>query len=208
MIKTISCLLALAVCGLYSGCTAIAVRGPVGEPLSDEAVEEILGTWIGERIDSIDSTVVFERVPDSRFLVARYKDDGELKEHRFLATRISGGATVFWAETEVAGFLAPGRAWLNGGSMIVLIPDNAEVEALVEKGVLTSAPGEADELYMIEPNGVEEIMATKAFWSLDGALALIKEQVTQKEVVETADGETDASRIRPPEEPAKADGAP
>ena len=63
--KSISCLLALIACLLFSGCTAIAVRGPVGAAVSDEVVDDILGTWIGERIDSIDSTVVFERVPGS-----------------------------------------------------------------------------------------------------------------------------------------------
>jgi len=206
--KIIPCLLALAVCVFYSGCTAIAVRGPVGEPASDHVIDELVGTWIGERIDSIDTTVVFERVPGSSFLVARYKDGDELKEHRFLATRLTGGALVFWAETDVAGFLAPGRASLNEGSLVVLIPDNDEVKALVEKGVLTAAPEEADELYMIEPKGVEDAMAGKAFWSLDGALALIKERVSQHDGGEAAADAGDSTPAEAPRESVKEQGAP
>jgi len=206
--KSISCLLALIACLLFSGCTAIAVRGPVGAAVSDEVVDDILGTWIGERIDSIDSTVVFERVPGSSFLVARYNDDGEPKEHRFLVTRLSDGALVFWAETEVAGFLAPGRACLNEHSLIVLIPDNDEVKSFVEDSVLTAAPEEADGLFMIEQKGVEEVMATKAFWSLDGALALIKAQVSQKEDGEADSGEADVSPTMPAQEPATTPDAP
>jgi hypothetical protein len=206
--KTLSCLFALAACVLYSGCTAIAVRGPVGDPASDVVIQQILGTWIGERIDSIDRTVVFERVPDSSFLVARYDDDGGPKEHRFFVTRISDGALVFWAETEVVGFLAPGRGLLDEGTLVVLMPDIDEVKALVEKGVLTAAPEEADGLFMIEPRGVEQVMATKAFWSFDGALALIKEQLSQKKDGEADSGETDALPPMPAQKPATTPDAP
>jgi hypothetical protein len=202
--RIIPCLLALATCVLFSGCTAIAVRGPVGEPAPEHVIDELVGTWIGERIDSIDSTVVFERVPDSGFLVARYKDDGELQEQRFLATWIADGSLVLWAETAMEGFLAPGRASLNEGSLIVLVPDNGEVQALVEKGVLTAAPEEADELYMIEPKGVEDVMVTKAFWKLDNALGLIKARVSHKESAEASTGEVEGLPAQPASQEERA----
>lgn len=201
--KIISCLLALAACVLFSGCTAIAVRGPVGDPVDDSVVDELVGTWIGERIDSIDSTMMIERVPDSKFLVARFTEGGEAREHRFFPTRIADGTLVLWAETAVDGFLAPGRAILNGGTLVVLIPDNDEVKAFVERGVLSAAPEEHEELFMIEPQGVSELMATKAFWSLNGALAVIKSQTSKMKDGDPAAGGADALPAQPAEEPGK-----
>jgi hypothetical protein len=193
-------------CGISSGANVHAAleyaKRPENEPAS--------WWWRSSRASASatstlgDSTVVFERVPDSGFLVARYKDDGELQEQRFLATWIADGSLVLWAETAMEGFLAPGRASLNEGSLIVLVPDNGEVQALVEKGVLTAAPEEADELYMIEPKGVEDVMVTKAFWKLDNALGLIKARVSHKESAEASTGEVEGLPAQPASQEERA----
>jgi hypothetical protein len=166
------------VCLLLVGCTAVAVREPVGSDLDEDTVRWLVGRWLGAK--GVEVTI--KDIPGSKRLLARYSEDGEDKEVRFVPTRLSEDCVVLWGEVEGVGFVSPVRAVpgfravLGEESVALLIPDLEAIKVMVQQGTLRRAPEEADFLYVVEAEGLEGLLVGKEFWDLTVVVPLLKKQ--------------------------------
>jgi hypothetical protein len=173
--KTLLLLLLLLVGLGLTGCSAVAVRGPLGTALPPDATNKLIGEWLGP--DHMVLTVA--RDADGPTLTASYVEDGKPHAIRFLVTQLNDDCTILWGEVEVAGFHSPVRLVTSDDDAVVLIvPDQEEIKRRLAAGTLTAAPEKHEELLCLEPAGLLEFLTTKSAWDLTTMVPLVRKPGT------------------------------
>tara|TARA_R110002096_G_scaffold45372_25_gene121942 strand:+ start:2754 stop:3311 length:558 start_codon:yes stop_codon:yes gene_type:complete len=161
-----------AIALISTSCSVVAVRGTVGDPLSDEETSEFLGEWVTAQGDPFTVTLV----PDTpNLLLTSVSDSGKKEEMKGTVTKLGDDCVVIWGTIEEKGFYAPMKVVDADGAIVLFCPDLDEVKRLVSDGEIKAATHDLDKgSYLLEADGIEGLLTSKTFWSLDDAVPFLK----------------------------------
>ncbi len=158
-------LLTLLVLAL-SGCTAVVVESPLGTAVPTGVSQSFSGVWTF----SPGKSVALDLNANGE-LVASWDDDGTPRRSAVRFTEIENVPLV-WIELEPQRWTVARLLQSDDNALSLLAPDLEEIESQIAAGAL--AGGESGKYLLLEETSLAAALATKQFWTLDGAWPLIR----------------------------------
>lgn len=165
--KTIVSLLLIT---LMTGCVRIGFERPVGTPVGQEELKKYEGEWLNS--EGSPGSIALGDAP-SQVKVTERKESGD-EVSVYNVTEIDG-VLYAWTKPDDLDAYLPGRVISSDpGYVVVLIPDEKEVKALVAAGKAKGRYLKDKDAWILSPEGMEEVLSGKEFWTLETALSLIR----------------------------------
>ena len=155
---------------LFTGCTRIAVVKPVGAPVAAKDTAELAGEWTGPKRQLVTVTIESGELP----LKLAYFEKGKPKERRATVTSPAKDVIVLWLKDDELSAFIPLRVSMNDDALALLYPDKTEIEKLIAAGTIKGVYDKDHDSLVLQPDGIQALLATKSFWHLDAATPFTK----------------------------------
>lgn len=159
------------------GCTRVAVDEPIGKLMAQSDLEDLAGEWIGDK--EVIYTVSLNDGPGS--FTAAWLQDGEVKTASCQIT-MPGDTDIgiVWFKDEELNAFLPLRATGGDDSITLLTPDEDEIKELVASGKIHGSFDEEKNAWLLNTEGLEELLTKKQFWSLGRSIPFLRKQKAEE----------------------------